>query len=485
MRRSTIESLGHLGRARVSGALMAVLLAAASPGWAAGPGQVVAAKSLDPLRLASGSIEALVQRVSRSVVQVVVSGYQPLDAGGRTEVALGRGRVIGSGMIVEQPGFVLTNAHVVAGAERIQVILDSESVQTIGHQTSRTVDATLVGVSDELDLALLQIDAPDVPALRLADYDQVKHGELVFAFGSPDGLRNSVTMGMVSSVARQVSDDSPLVYVQTDAPINPGNSGGPLVNVAGDVVGINTFIQTNSGGSEGLGFALPSALIALAYPQLRDYGHLHRGLIGLTVQTVTTLMAQGLHLPADAALIAANVAPGSPAADAGLRAGDVITAIDHAPVATLTMAHLYMQLYALRAGQAITLEVVREGVRTTMTATAVGNLHVCDRQALIDVREALIEPLGIFASSRDQSDDGAPSGDGDDGSGVIVSARVEMGKGAPVPLERGDLIRAVNGTTVATPAALRAAVEHVPVRGAVVLQVQRDGRLEYMAFERE
>ena len=194
-------------------------------------------------------------------------------------------------------------------------------VQTLGRQTTRQVDARLVGVSDELDLALLKIDAPDVPVLPLADYDRLKQGELVFAFGSPDGLRNSVTMGMVSSVARQVNDDSPLVYVQTDAPINPGNSGGPLVNAAGEVVGINTFIQSASGGSEGLGFALPSALIALAYPQLRDFGHLHRGLIGLTVQTVTPLLASGLHLPADAALIAANVAPRQPRRHGRHRAG--------------------------------------------------------------------------------------------------------------------------------------------------------------------
>ena len=259
-------------------------------------------KPTDPLRLASGSIEALVGRVSRSVVQVVVSGYQPVDSNGRTDVALGRGRVIGSGMVIESPGYVLTNAHVVAGAERIQVIVEGDGAQTLGRQTARIIEARLIGVSDELDLALLKIDADDIPVLRLADYDGVRQGELVFALGSPDGLRNSVSMGMVSSVARQVTEDSPLVYVQTDASINPGNSGGPLVDASGDVVGINTFIQTLSGGSEGLGFALPSALIALAFPQLRDYGHLHRGLIGLTVQTVTALMASGLRLPAGAAI---------------------------------------------------------------------------------------------------------------------------------------------------------------------------------------
>ena len=306
----------------------------------------------------------------------------------------------------------------------------------------------------------------------------------MFAFGSPDGLRNSVTMGMVSSVARQINDDSPLVYVQTDASINPGNSGGPLVDAAGEVVGINTFIQSVSGGSEGLGFALPSALIALAYPQLRDYGHLHRGLIGLTVQTVTPLIARGLQLPPDAALIAANVAPGSPAEKAGLRAGDLITAIDGTPVAGLTMAHLYLRLYALRDGQTITIDTARGATRNTLTATAVEIPHVCDRQALIDVRTALIEPLGIFATTREAAEDGPPPVDGSDEDGVVVSARVETGRPA-VSLERGDLIRSVNGASVATPAALRDAVERVPVRGAVVLQIERDGRLEYVAFERE
>jgi len=443
------------------------------------------ARSADALRLASGSIEALVQKVSKSVVQVVVSGYQPLDSNGRTEVALGRGRVIGSGVVIEESGYVMTHAHVVAGAERIQVILDHDDVQTIGRQSSRQVDARLVGVSDELDLALLKIDAPDVPVLPLANYDRLKQGELVFAFGSPDGLRNSVTMGMVSSVARQVSDDSPLVYVQTDASINPGNSGGPLVNATGEVVGINTFIQSASGGSEGLGFALPSALIALAYPQLRDFGHLHRGLIGLTVQTVTPLMASGLHLPADAALIAANVAQGSPAAEAGIEPGDIISAVDAQPVAGLTMAQLYLRLYALRAGQTVKIDLQRGETHRAATATAVEIPHVCDRQALIDVRNALIEPLGIFASAQPPAQDGPSSTDGPSDDGVVVTARVETGRPGAPPLARGDLIRAVNGVLVSTPAGLRAAVEHVPARGAVVLQVERDGRLEYMAFERE
>jgi len=463
--------------------ILGTALASAAP--AAAQDVRGAAKSADALRLASGSIQALVERVSKSVVQVVVSGYQPLDPNGRTEVALGRGRVIGSGVVVEESGYVMTNAHVVAGAERIQVILDNAPVQTLGRQTTRQVDARLVGISDELDLALLKIDAPDVPVLTLADYDRLKQGELVFAFGSPDGLRNSVTMGMVSSVARQVDEDSPLVYVQTDAPINPGNSGGPLVNAAGEVVGINTFIQSASGGSEGLGFALPSALIALAYPQLRDFGHLHRGLIGLTVQTVTPLLASGLHLPADAALIAANVAHGSPADTAGITPGDIIVAVDGEPVASLTMAQLYLRLYALRSGQTVRIDLARGDARKAVIATAVEIPHVCDRQTLIDVRNALIEPLGVFASAPPPDQDDPSSGDGPPEDAVLVTARVETGHPGAPPLQRGDLIRAINGARVSTPAALREAVERVPARGAVVLQVEREGRLEYMAFERE
>jgi serine protease Do len=490
MRQSIARILQGLSQRRLALRMLVVaaalvVLPASNPSLAAERPQAAAPKVTDALRLASGSIESLVQRVARSVVQVVVSGYQPLESNGRTDVALGRGRVIGSGMVIEAPGYVLTNAHVVAGAERIQVIVEGDGAQTLGHQTTRIVDARLLGVSDELDLALLKIDADDIPVLKLADYDEVRQGELVFAFGSPDGLRNSVSMGMVSSVARQVTVDSPLVYVQTDASINPGNSGGPLVDAAGDVVGINTFIQSLSGGSEGLGFALPSALIALAFPQLRDFGHLHRGLIGLTVQSVTSLIASGLRLPVGATLIAANVASGSPADEAGLRAGDVITSIDGTAVDRLTLAQLYVRLYGLRIGQMVRIDAVRGDTPMLVSAIAVENPHVCDRQALIDVRTALIEPLGILAAARSLPDDPPSSDDESVEPGVVVSARVDTGRPSDVSLERGDVIRAINGAPVATPAALRDAVEHVPLRGAIVLQVERDGRLGYVAFERE
>ena len=148
-----------------------------------------------------------------------------------------------------------------------------------------------MGITTELDLAVLKVDGLKRPALPLATYTQVRQGEMVFAFGSPNALRNSLTHGLVSAVARQVDPDSPQIFVQTDAPINPGNSGGPLVNIRGEVVGVNTFILSQSGGNEGLGFAIPSATARTVFRQLRQYGHLRRQEVGMSLQTITPAMA--------------------------------------------------------------------------------------------------------------------------------------------------------------------------------------------------
>src|SRR5262249_32471180 len=156
--------------------------------------------------------------------------------------------------------------------------------------------ARVVGADREMDLALLKIEGADLPALPLAKYGDLRQGQIVFALGSPEGLRNSVSMGVVSSIARQPTPDSPLVFIHTDAPINPGNSGGPLINVNGEVVGVSTFILTLSGGNEGLGFAIPSSLISVAYRQIRKFGHVHRGEIGAGLQTITPGLAAALHL---------------------------------------------------------------------------------------------------------------------------------------------------------------------------------------------
>jgi len=255
------------------------------PGIAAQSSTRVAAIKSEPdsLHQLNSSVRALVQRVTPSVVQVLVSGYGPVEAKrDTTSLVLGRQESIGSGVIIDPDGYIVTNAHVVRGASLVQVKIpdstnDESPDESLVGGKGRTVDARIVGLDSEIDLALLKVEVKGLRALHLSDYNKLRQGDVVFAFGSPEGLQDSVTMGVISAAARQPDPDSPMVFIQSDASINPGSSGGPLVNVDGELVGINTFILTQGGGSEGLGFAIPSATVAFAYPQLRKYGHVQRG----------------------------------------------------------------------------------------------------------------------------------------------------------------------------------------------------------------
>ena len=208
-----------------------------------------------------------------------------------------------------------------------------------------------------------------LPALELADSNQLKQGQVVFAFGSPLGLENSVTMGVVSSTARQIDPDNPSIYIQTDAPINPGNSGGPLVDVDGRMVGINTFILTQSGGNEGLGFAIPSDVVRNIYDQIRTEGHVHRGQIGVFVRTITPELVEGLHLPARHGVLLEDVAPGSPADKAGLKAGEVVTSVGGKPVDNVRQFAL--DLYSYKIGQKAEIGVLRNGKETTLSVPVI------------------------------------------------------------------------------------------------------------------
>src|ERR1700739_1616510 len=287
-------------------------------------------RSLEELRRIDEGVDALIKRVSPSVVQILVTGYGALEESesGNAGVVIGRQRAIGSGFIVDSSGYIITNAHVVNGAQRGQVglPLGNLDVGANGALSSRTniVSARIVGVTREIDLALLKVEGKNLPSLPLANYRTLRQVSSVFAFGSPQGLRNTVTRGVISAVAQQTNPDSTMVYVQTDAAINPGNSGGPLVNVSGEVVGVNTFILSESGGNEGLGFAIPSGIVNVVYRQLRDFGHLHRTEIGIGVQTITPTLAEALKLPQNYGVIVSDVLPGGPAEAAGIRIGDVL-----------------------------------------------------------------------------------------------------------------------------------------------------------------
>ncbi len=286
----------------------------------------------------NSAIEQLTARISPAVVQVLVTGYGALEENNRGQTALiTRERAIGSGVIVDPDGYIMTNAHVVEGAQRIHVALSVSSAdfpdQIVPAGKERIVEARIVGVHKETDLALIKIDQTGLPTLSLGTRRPVHQGELVFAMGSPEGLQNSVTMGVVSSVARQADPSRPMVYIQTDAPINPGNSGGPLVDADGYVVGINTFILSEAGGSEGLGFAIPARIVSFVYESLRKYGHVHRIEIKAGAQTITTNLAKGLGLAQDWGVVIDDVTPGGPAEAAGLKIGDIVIRADDRPSA--------------------------------------------------------------------------------------------------------------------------------------------------------
>jgi serine protease Do len=235
----------------------------------------VESRASDPLRQFNHSLVALTKEVSPAVVQITVTAYGPLNSGTRNDdVALFvRQQAIGSGVILDPNGYILTNAHVVKGAQRIRVALadrPGRSPLDMPPVAKRKIlEAKLIGIDKDTDLALVKVDAHDLPVLALGATRPVYAGEVVLAIGSPEGLQSSVTMGVVSSVWRQPDPDKPMVYIQTDAPINPGNSGGPLIDLDGYVIGLNTFILTQGGGSEGLGFAIPAHTIRFVYEDLR------------------------------------------------------------------------------------------------------------------------------------------------------------------------------------------------------------------------
>jgi serine protease Do len=464
-----------------------LLVAAALLVVPAHPVRAAGAVTPDPLRQFSASIEALVTRVSPSVVQVLVTGYGPVDDGREsdTDVVVGKQRRLGSGVIIDSDGYIVTNAHVVKGGQRLEVVLsgspsDTSPMGSLVGARGRTVEARVIGVAPEVDLALLKVDVAGLPALPLADYAKLRQGELVFAFGSPEGLRNSVTMGVVSAVARQPDTDHPMVYIQTDAPINHGNSGGPLVNVSGELVGINTFMLSESGGSQGLGFAIPSAIVDVASRQLREYGHLHQGQIGANLQTLTPNLARGLGLAQDWGVIVSDLWPGGPADLAGLRVKDVILSIDGRPMDSLPL--VAFNLYARNAGEHLKLVVLRGHDQLLLDVPVITRAHDVDRLGdHIDPERSLVRQLGILGVAIDDEirpmipSLRAPSG-------VIVAARTEDPHAAEVSLSAGDVIHSVNGLATSTVSELRAALDDLKPHSPVVLQIEREGVFTFVAF---
>jgi serine protease Do len=437
----------------------------------------------DPLVRMNESLDALTRKVWPSVVQILVSSYSARDGSTQGDVVIARQQSTGSGFVIDPEGYIMTNAHVVNGARRVQIVLPADNADgtlaTALSAKGKLIPARIVGITTELDLALLKVEGLKLPALPLATYSQVRQGETVFAFGSPNGLRNSLTHGLVSAVARQVNPDSPQIFVQTDAAINPGNSGGPLVNIRGEVVGVNTFIMSQSGGNEGMGFAIPSATARTVFRQLRQYGHLRRQEVGMSIQTITQDMAAALGLARDHGVIVSDVWPGGPAVAAGLAVGDILVSVDGQPADNLpTVSYNFrlrdsaddVQLVVLRGDALISISVKPVEVRSELDSVS----------AMADPEKNLVPQLGIVGVEIDSRIAATATGLRDP-YGIIITARA-AGAASDVPVRPMDIIRSVNNRQVPTLEALRDVVRSLSPGTPVTLQIQRDGRLMYVSF---
>jgi serine protease Do len=477
-------------RYRVYSCLLLFAVCGLSPRQSASAQTKGSARSADVLHQLNDAIEDLVQRVSPTVVQILVTGYGAAEETerGQTDLLVGRRRAIGSGVIVDPEGYIITNAHVVNGAQSIEVLVPplpaptASGAATDGPQ-SRSFHARVVGTSREIDLAVIKIDAHALPALSIRNNMRpARQGEMVFAFGSPEGLRNTVTMGVVSAVARQPDPDSPLVYVQTDTPINPGNSGGALVNGNGDLVGINTFILSSSGGNQGLGFAIPEGVVASAYPQLVKFGHIHQPAIGALVQTITPELAAALRLKRDFGVIISDISPGGPADTAGIKIQDVILNVDGMPISSLPQ--FAQSLYLHKTGDQAALEILRGADRLKINVGLAERPHKED--SLVDLADPvknLVGPLDILGVeltlelAHSLPDLRIPTG-------VIVAARTLGTRTGEIPLETGDVIHGLNGNPITSLDGLRAALAAIKPGEPVALQIERHEQIFYVSFTR-
>jgi Do/DeqQ family serine protease len=357
---------------------------------------------------------------------------------------------LGSGVIVDAAkGYVLTNNHVVGGADAITVTL----------QDARDFKATVVGADPDTDIAVLRIDADHLQALPLADSSTVQVGDFVVAVGDPFGLGQTVTSGIVSALNRTGLGDTYQNFIQTDASINPGNSGGALVNLRGQLIGINSMIYSPSGASAGIGFAIPINLARTVMQQLLAYGEVRRGNLGVQVHDVTPRIAKALDLAAGGGAVVTHVTPGSPADGAGLRTGDLVTAVNGKPVRSAQDLRNIEGLLPL--GSHVTLSVQQDGHARQVGTRIVAEKLAHARGGALDARLA---GASLGDLSQDQRSQGLY--------GVAISAVAPGSRAAHNGIAANDILIGVNRRRVANLAALRTLLGHPPPRQLMLILVR-------------
>ena len=368
---------------------------------------------------------------------------------------------LGSGFIVSRDGIVLTNAHVVDGASDVTVKLSDR----------REFKAKVLGVDKQTDIAVLRIDANNLPTVKLGNSDSVRVGQWVLAIGSPYGFENTVTAGIISATSRALPDGTYVPFLQTDAAVNPGNSGGPLFNMNGEVIGINSQIYSQTGGYQGLSFAIPIDVASKVEQQLVAHGKVERGRIGVAIQEVTQGLAQSFGLNKPEGALVSSVEKNGPADKAGMQAGDVILAVNGQKVDR--SAELPPMVANVKPGTKATFDVWRKGGKKELTVV-VGELKgeaVASAAGSADENSRL--GLAVRALTKDERDQAQIDG------GLLVED--VSGPAAQAGIQQGDVILSVNGTPVKSVPQLRALIAKSGKH--VALLVQREDAKIFVPVE--
>ncbi|MCO2329101.1 DegQ family serine endoprotease, partial [Pseudomonas aeruginosa] len=374
----------------------------------------------------------------------------------------------GSGFIISNDGYILTNNHVVADADEILVRLSDRSEHK----------AKLVGADPRSDVAVLKIEAKNLPTLKLGDSNKLKVGEWVLAIGSPFGFDHSVTAGIVSAKGRSLPNESYVPFIQTDVAINPGNSGGPLLNLQGEVVGINSQIFTRSGGFMGLSFAIPIDVALNVADQLKKAGKVSRGWLGVVIQEVNKDLAESFGLDKPSGALVAQLVEDGPAAKGGLQVGDVILSLNGQSInESADLPHLVGNM---KPGDKINLDVIRNGQRKSLSM-AVGSLPDDDEE---------IASMGAPGAERSSNRLGVTVADltaeqrkSLDIQGGVVIKEVQDGPAAVIGLRPGDVITHLDNKAVTSTKVFADVAKALPKNRSVSMRVLRQGRASFITFK--
>jgi serine protease Do len=369
----------------------------------------------------------------------------------------------GSGFIIGSDGTILTNAHVVDGASSVVVKLNDR----------REFDAKVIGIDKQTDVAVLKIEASNLPTVRIGEPDRLKVGEWVIAIGSPFGLENTVTSGIVSAKARGLPDSNYVPFIQTDVAVNPGNSGGPLFNMKGEVVGINSQIFSRTGGYMGLSFAIPIDVAMNIKTQLVDNGKVTRGRIGVNIQDVNQALANSFGMPKPQGALISRVEPGGPADKAGLKSGDVILGINGVEISQLSQ--LPSRIAAITPGTDATLQIWRDGGQRDIEVK-IGALDEQQNAAAAPATATDDGKLGLALRELTKAERESINAE----SGLVVEGA--DGAAARAGIKPGDVILALNNKPVKSVQELRDLVQKADGR-TVALLIQRSEQRTYVPVE--